>query len=102
MVGVTIFLFGFLIGALCMWWVQILARTNARHGEVFASGYEPAKRVVKRALRVQGTLNIWQLERMLDVSGPVALRYLDQMVTDGILKQQGHRGHGAFYTLVVG
>jgi DNA-binding IclR family transcriptional regulator len=54
---------------------------------------------VLRHLRSHGTINLSQLERLMDIRGTTALRYLDQMVRDGILKQQGHRGGDAFYTL---
>lgn len=102
MVGGILFLFGVLVGATCMWWVQLAAQSHATRVQPFDTEYLPARRVVLRALRAQDTLNLKQLERLLDVTGPVALRYLDAMVTEGILKLQGHRGSdGAFYTLVV-
>lgn len=82
-----------------MWWVQELARRHATRPHVFDTEYAPAKRAVVHHLRTHGTLNLMQLERMLSISGTTALRYLDQMVHDGLLKQQGHRSKGAFYTL---
>lgn len=82
-----------------MWWVQVTARQHSVRPHVLDTDYLPAKRAAVRHLRVHGTLNLAELERMLDIRGTTALRYLDQMVHDGLLKQQGHRGTGAFYTL---
>ena len=90
---------GMLIGAAAMWWAQDVARRRTVRPHVLDVEYLPAKRAVVRHLRFHGTINLVQLERMLDISGTTALRYLDQMVHDGLLKQQGHRGTGAFYTL---
>lgn len=90
---------GMLIGAALMLWVQRSAYRASVRPHVLDNDYGPAKRAVLRHLRVHGTVNLAQLERMLDISGMTALRYLDQMVHDGLLKQQGHRGKGAFYTL---
>lgn len=93
------FLGGALIGVATMWWVQRVAWRRAVRPHVLDTEYGPAKRAVIHHLRVHGTLNVQQLERMLDIPGTTALRYLDQMVHDGFLRQQGHRGTGAFYTL---
>lgn len=95
-----VFLGGALVGAALMWWVQIIARRHGARPHTLDAQYNPAKRAVVRHLRVHGTINLMQLERMLDITGTTALRYLDQMVHEGALKQQGHRGKGAFYTLV--
>lgn len=82
-----------------MWWVQSVAYRRSVRPHVLDTDYLPAKRAVVRHLRFHGTINLAQLEHMLDISGVTALRYLDQMVHDGLLRQQGHRGTGAFYTL---
>ena len=82
-----------------MFLVQRSAFRASVRPHVLDTDYGPAKRAVVRHLRVHGTINLAQLERMLDITGMTALRYLDQMVHDGVLKQQGHRGAGAFYTL---
>jgi Fic family protein len=96
---VLVSLAGALVGAAAMWWVQRTAWRRSVRPHVLDTEYGPAKRVVIHHLRIHGTLNLQQLERMLDITGTTALRYLDQMVHDGLLQQQGHRGTGAFYTL---
>lgn len=85
-----LFLFGVFVGVLCSGW-----------GHSFDAQYEPARRAVLRQLRAHGTINLKQLERLLDVSGPTVLGFLDRMVSEGSITQHGHRGDGAFYTLVV-
>jgi len=92
-------LLGALLGALLMWLVQLIAQRHSMMPHASESEYLPARRAVIRHLRVHGTINLAQLERMLDVSGVFALKHLDRMVHDGLLKQQGHRSKGAFYTL---
>ena len=81
------------------WWLLSMAHRNALRAYHAHGQYEPARRAVIRHFRVHGTLNLTQLEHMMDISGPTALRYLDQMVEEGLLSQQGHRGADAFYTL---
>lgn len=82
-----------------MAWVQMVAHRHGSRPHVYDTEYGPAKRAVIRHLRMHGTINLMQLERMLDITGTTSLRYLDQMVHDRIVKLQGHRGKGAFYTL---
>ena len=94
------FLAGMLFGILLAWWLLSAAHKNALIAYHAHGQYEPARRAVVRHFHLHGTLNLSQLERMMDISGPTALRYLDQMVHDGLIKQQGHRGSDAFYTLV--
>lgn len=93
------FLTGTLLGVLVTWRLLTVAQRRAVRPHILDSQYLPAKRAVVRYLRAHGTLNLTQLERMMDIRGTTALRYLDQMVHDGLLKQQGHRGGDAFYTL---
>ncbi len=93
------FLVGILLGILVTWWLLGMAHRNALRAYNAHGQYEPARRAVVRHFRAHGTLNVTQLERMMDIGGPTALRYLDQMVRDGLLAQQGHRGADAFYTL---
>jgi len=93
-----VFLSGVFVGVAVTWLVQMRAHRAVLRPHVFDTQYEPARRAVLRHLRVHGTLNLQQLERMLDIPGTTALRYLDQMVQDGLLREQGHRGKGAFYT----
>jgi Fic family protein len=100
MTFVLALLAGVLLGAALMWWVQMAAHRHGARPHTLDTDYAPAKRAVAHHLRTHGTLNLMELERMLGISGVTALRYLDQMVHDRFLKQQGHRGKGAFYTLV--
>ena len=101
MVSMILFLFGVLVGASLMLWTHVLARRHASQTSHFDTQYGPARRVVLRQLRAHGTINLRQLERMLDVPAPQALRFLDQMILEGIITRQNHRDDGAFYTLVV-
>ena len=91
---------GILIGCLLMWRVMAVAERKALRPHMRDVEYDPAKRAVIVFVRAHGTVNLTQVERMLDLRSMTALRYLEQMVHDGILKQQGHRGPGTFYTLV--
>jgi len=93
------FLLGILFGILATWWLLSAAHRNALQAYNAHGQYEPARRAVVRHFRAHGTLNLTQLERMMDIGGTTALRYLDQMVKEGLLAQQGHRGADAFYTL---
>lgn len=93
------FLTGILLGVLVTWWLLSMAQRRVMRPHALDSQYLPAKRAVVRHFRAHGTLNLTQLERMMDIGGTTALRYLDQMVHDGLLAQQGHRGADAFYTL---
>ena len=93
------FLVGMLLGVIVTWWLLQTAQRRAVRPHMLDSQYLPSKRAVLRHLRSHGTLSLTQLERMMDIRGTTALRYLDQMVHDGLLKQQGHRGGDAFYTL---
>jgi DNA-binding MarR family transcriptional regulator len=96
---VLTFLTGVLLGVLVTWWVLSTAQRRVMRPYLLDGQYQPSRRAVLRHLRSHGTINLSQLERLMDIRGTTALRYLDQMVRDGILKQQGHRGGDAFYTL---
>lgn|GEM_PF-5199773 len=101
MIGIILFLFGILVGATFMWWTQLAAHHHGSRVDFFDTQYGPAKRVVLRELRAHGTINLKQLERLLDATAPHAGRFLHQMVTDGLIVRQGHHNDGAFYTPVV-
>lgn len=91
-------LIGFLLGGITVGMLMRLSEWRALRPDERDMQYRGAVRAAVRHLRVHGTLNLSQLERMMDINGVTALRYLDRMVRDGILKVQGHRGAGAFYT----
>lgn len=93
------FLAGVLLGVLVTWRLLSMAHRNALRRYHANGQYEPTRRAVVRHFRAHGTLNLTQLEHMMDIGGTTALRYLDQMVQEGLLAQQGHRGADAFYTL---
>ena len=97
---VIIILVGMLLGGLLVRWFMILSERRVIRPHMLDERYAAAKRAVGRHLRVHGTLNLAQLERMLEVTGTTALRYLDQMVHEGLLKLQGNRRtKGSFYTM---
>jgi hypothetical protein len=55
----------------------------------------------RRHLRAHGTVNLSQVEQLLSIRGITAMRYLDQMERDGLLKLHAHAGKvaaGSFYT----
>jgi predicted HTH transcriptional regulator len=91
-------LVGFLLGGLTVRGLMFVAHRRMTRPHERDGQYAAAKRAVRRHLRVHGSINLQQLARMMDISGVTALRYLDQMVRDDVLKFQGHRGAGAFYT----
>lgn len=96
---VIAFLAGVILGGLLVRWFMILSERRVIRPHLLDEQYAAAKRAVQRHLRSHGTLNIAELERMLEVSGTTALRYLDQMVHDGLLKlQKNHTTKGSFYT----
>jgi len=92
------FLSGFLLGGLLLRSLMVLAAHRRMRPHLLDEQYGAAKRVVHRHLMHHDTLNLATLERLMDISSMTALRYLDQMVRDGIVKAHGHRGAGAFYT----
>lgn len=93
------FLLGMLFGGLLVRWLIILAERRAVRPHLLDERYVAAKLAVQRYVRAHGTLNLAQLERILEIPGMTALRYLDQMVHDGILRLQGNRRtKGSFYT----
>jgi Fic family protein len=99
MQAAIIFLAGFTLGGLVIRRLMMSAqrrsmRTHERDGQ-----YRSATHAALGHMRVRGTLNGAELERMMDIPAVTALRYLDQMVHDGILKAHGHRDHTGFYTL---
>ena len=93
------FLGGVLLGVVLTWWALSMAHRNALQAYNAHGQYEPARRAVLRHFKLHGTLNLEQLEHMMDIGGTTALHYLDLMVKEGLLSQQGHRGADAFYTL---
>jgi hypothetical protein len=95
-----IFLTGFVLGGLVVRWLMMGAYKRGMRTHELDEQYHAAKRAVARHLRTHGTLNLEELERMMDIPGITAMRYLDQMVRDRVIKAQGHRGKGAFYTRV--
>lgn len=84
-----------------MRWVLMRAHRQWLRPHQLDPQYEACVRAVRRHFMAHDTLNIKQLERLLDISGMIALRYLDQLVRDQVLRMHGHRGVGAFYTRVL-
>ncbi len=93
------FLLGMLLGIAVAWLLLWVAHRRTLESFQSDGHYEPTRRAVVRHFHLHGTLNLKQLEQMMDIGGTTALRYLDQMVEEGLLQQQGHRGADAFYTL---
>jgi hypothetical protein len=93
-----VFLGGFLLGGLAVRFLLEHAARRHLRPHVFDEQYAAAKRVVARHFRHHDTLNLAMMERLMDISGVTALRYLDQLERDGMVKVHGHRGAGAFYT----
>lgn len=89
---------GFFLGGLAVRVLMMRSHRGLLRPHESDGQYQAGKRATHRHLRVHGTINLQQLERMMDINGITAMRYLDQMARDGLLKLQGHRGKGAFYT----
>ena len=84
--------------AVAWWWLSTAYRNAVR--SYHADGqYMPVRQAVARHLRVHGTLNLAQAGRMMDIGYATALRYLNQMMRDGLLARHDHRDGDAFYTL---
>ena len=93
------FLAGTLAGGIVVRWLMIQSEHRIIRPHLLDEQYVAAKRAVQRYLRTHGTVNLAEVERLLDIKSMTALRYLDQMVHDRILKlQTNRRTKGAFYT----
>lgn len=87
-----------MIGGLIVRWLTLHAVRRAMRP--FDEQYTAARRAVRLHFNTHDTLNIAQLERLMDVNVATAERYLDRMVSDDAIRVHGHRGAGAFYTRV--
>ncbi len=94
-----VFVMGVLLGTLVTRWVASMGRRHAERPYIHDSQYLPAQRAVARHLRFHGTVNVQELARMMDINLVTSLQYLEQMVAHGLIRRQGHRGKGSFYTL---
>ncbi len=101
MVGVILFLFGVLIGITAMWLVQHSAHHSASREHIGEAHYEPVRRVVVAHLRSHGTINLRQLERMVDLPTHRISSFLNQMIADRHIIRHGHGDDGAFFTLML-
>lgn len=98
MQSVVALLSGVIIGGLVVRALTLHAVRRAMRP--FDEQYTAARRAVRRHFTTHDTLNIAQLERLMDANATTAERYLDRMVSDDAIKVHGHRGVGAFYTRV--
>jgi hypothetical protein len=96
---VLVFLAGALAGGMLVRWLMILSERRVVRPHLLDEHYVAAKRAVQRYLRTHGTVNLAEAQRLLDTTSMTALRYLDQMVHDRLVKlQTNRRTKGAFYT----
>jgi|OM-RGC.v1.030636274 predicted ArsR family transcriptional regulator len=96
-----IFLGGFFLGGLAVYIVSAHGERQAMLRHLAGDQYPAAKRAVIRYLRTHGTLTVQQLERLMEINGVTALRFLDRMSQENLVKAQGHRGQReSFYTRV--
>lgn len=90
---------GFLLGGIAVFFITRHAlRRHARPHQLDPE-YGPSVRGVLRHLNSHATINLVQAEQILSIRGMTAMRYLDQMERDGLIKPHDHPGAGAFYTL---
>lgn len=94
-------LVGFVAGGLVIYLVVTASFSRGLRAHHYDEQYHAAVRVVRRHFLRHGTINLAELERLMDITGVTALRYLEQMERDRIVKLQGNRRtKGAFYTKV--
>lgn len=95
---VIIFLAGMLVGGLIVRHLVIMA-----HRRIFGmSGWQQrslqARQAAATHFQTQGTLHQKDMERMLGVQPITALRLLDQLEVDGLVRAHRHSGADVFYT----
>lgn len=56
-------------------------------------------RAVTTHFQSHGTLNLAQMIRLVDAPNDLAVRYLERLEHDGVLRRHGHRQSPVFYTL---
>lgn len=96
MVEGIVFLFGILVGGLLVHFGMRQAHERVAR---FDEHYVAARLSALRHLRVHGTLNLMQMQHLMDINTQTALHYLRRLEHDGIIKQQGNDNTaGIFYT----
>ncbi len=91
------FLAGVVVGALLARWAILSAFRHARARAAADEVYMGARTVAVRHLERHGTLNAEELRRLTDANRLVAMRWLDRLVRDGVIRAHTHRG-GVMYT----
>ncbi len=93
---------GFIVGGALVRYLMIKAAQRGLRPHELDPQYWPAVRAVMRHLKAHGTINLSQVEQLLSIRGITAMRYLDQMAHDGLVKLHAHsqkEGGGNFYTI---
>jgi hypothetical protein len=93
-----VLLVGFLMGGLVVRMLMLRAERIQVRPHLLDEQYAACTRAVTRHFKRYDTLNLAQLERLMDIRGLTAMRYLEQLERDRLVKLHGHRGSGAFYT----
>ncbi|HTP56747.1 MAG TPA: hypothetical protein VMJ72_00510 [Candidatus Paceibacterota bacterium] len=91
------FIAGMLVGGLVVRWMVLAAMrralTRGRTDELYTS----VRNAAVRHLETNGTLNAEQLTRLADTNRPMAVRWLDRMTRERIIRAHTH-GTGTFFT----
>lgn len=94
-----VLLAGMLIGGLIAHRLTVASIRRALRPHELDEHYRTVSAAAMRFLTTHGTLNLAAVERMTDAPSHTALRYLEQMERDGLIRAQGNRStKGAFYT----
>jgi DNA-binding IclR family transcriptional regulator len=93
-----VFLGGFVVGGLAMRLVMVRAQRAWMRPHQFDEQYRAARRVVQRHFMNHDTLNVRQLQRLMDINIMTAQRYLEQLTRERLVREHGHAPSGAFYT----
>ncbi|HUO75652.1 MAG TPA: hypothetical protein VMU12_01930 [Candidatus Paceibacterota bacterium] len=91
------FIGGVLVGAFIMRWAVLASVRRAVRREESDEAYASVRTAALRHINVNGTLNIPQFRRLTDASYPIAIRWLDRMVDENVVRVHSH-GKGVFYT----
>lgn len=96
---VLVILAGVFVGAGAGRWLLSARQHYGSTPRITDGEYELSRRALMSHIHAKGTINLAQVERILDINGSIAIKCLDMMVQDGHLKAQSHGEQGVFYTL---
>jgi hypothetical protein len=99
MLLLIVLLAGFLLGGHSVHRLMSASHRRAVRPHELDEQYRAVKIASLRHIRAHGTLNLAAVEHLTDGPAHTALRYLEQMERDGLVRAQGNRStKGLFYT----